>query len=115
MKEIKIKIPVPDFWHPAKNHQSLKINLSIVWIITVFFIMTSYDLTIIETLILSYFGIAIIWKWTSRISAFLALVLLASEPFLLALKKDAIAETLAVYAFYFLIITVTQEIISLKK
>lgn len=115
MKEIKVKVPIPDFWHPAKNHQSLRINLSIVWIIVVFFIMTSYDLTIVETLILSYFGMAIIWKWTSRISAFLALMLLVSEPFLLALKKDAMAETLAVYAFYFLVITVVQKIISLKR
>ena len=49
-----------------------------------------------------------------RTPALLALLLIISLPILLILKKTAIAENIAVYAYYFLIITVILQIIELK-
>lgn len=115
MKEIKFEISIPEFFYTKKTWEQMRVGLSIVWVVAIFFIATSYALAAAEMAILAYLGISIIWKLSSRISAFLALVLLASEPFLLYLKNDALAETLAVYAFYFLVITVIQEIIFLRK
>ncbi len=115
MKEIKLEIPIPEFFRSDKNSHSIRITLSIIWVIVVFFIATSYALAAAEMAILAYLGISIIWKLSSRISAFVAILFLASCPILLLLKNDALAETLAVYAYYFLVITVIQEIISLRK
>lgn len=115
MKEIKFEISVPEFFRSDGSHHPVRVGLSIIWIIVVFFAATSYALSVAEVFILAYFGISMIWELSSRISAFAALILIASEPFLLYFKNDALAETLAVYAFYFLVITVIQEMISLRK
>lgn len=114
MKEIKFEISIPDFFQ-AKNWGQKRIGLSVIWVIAVFLVGSIYELNPEQMIILAYIGVLMFLKLSSRVSAFLALILIASEPFLLYLKNDALAETLAVYAFYFLVITVVQEIISLKK
>jgi len=55
------------------------------------------------------------YGWDSRIVATGALVSLASCPFLLIAKQDVLAEQMAVYAYYFLVITVILQIIEYKR
>jgi len=57
----------------------------------------------------------LIYDWDSRITASLALLFLISCPILLSLKKDAIAELMAVYTYYFLVITVILQIVEYKR
>lgn len=115
MKEIQFEISVPEFFRASKDRHPIRVSLSIIWVVAIFFIATSYALAAAEMAILTYLGISIIWKLSSRISAFLALLFLASCPILIILKNDALAETMAVYAYYLLVITVIQEIVSLRK
>ena len=55
------------------------------------------------------------YGWNSRIIATGALISLASCPVLLIVKQDAYAEQMAVYTYYFLIITVVLQIVEYKK
>ena len=55
------------------------------------------------------------YGWENRIIGVLALISLASCPFLLVFKKDAWAETMAVYAYFFLVMTVVLQIIEYKR
>ena len=55
------------------------------------------------------------YNWENRIIATMALLSLASCPFLLYFKKDALAETMAVYAYFFLVMTVFLQIVELKR
>lgn len=56
-----------------------------------------------------------IYDWESRVLATGALVSLASCPVLLILKQDTFAEQMAVYAYYFLVMTVVLQIIEFKR
>ncbi len=70
----------------------------------------------IETIIfLALFIAFVFYGWDSRILATGALVSLASCPFLLSFKQDAYAELMAVYAYYFLVMTVILQIIEYKR
>ncbi len=53
----------------------------------------------------------LLYQWDSRDIALLALISLASCPFLLIFKKEALAEQMAIYAYYFLVITVVLQIV----
>ncbi|MDD5731936.1 MAG: hypothetical protein PHU42_03535 [Patescibacteria group bacterium] len=55
--------------------------------------------------------ISVLFVIDSRISAGIAILLLITCPILMILKKDILAENVAVYAFYFLVITVLTQII----
>lgn len=57
----------------------------------------------------------LVYEWENRIIAFFALISLASCPFLLSFKQDAMAETMAVYAYFFLVMTVVLQIIEYKR
>mgnify|MGYP001619711074 CR=1 FL=1 len=50
-----------------------------------------------------------------RVIAAGALVSLASCPFLLIVGEDSFAEQMAVYAYYFLVMTVVLQIIEFKR
>jgi len=117
MKDLVFEIKIPKFNFGSSDQKKfqLKAGLSLAIIIGAFWAKHSFDFTFIGTLILIYFGMAIVWKLASRIAAGLALFFLASCPILLALKNEALAEIFAVYAYYFLVITVVGEILSLKK
>lgn len=117
MKDLSFEIKIPKLnlkFSDQKKFQ-LKIALSLAIIAGAFWAKYVFDFTFIGTLILIYFGIAIVWKLTSRIAAGLALFFLASCPVLLIFKNEALAETFAIYAYYFLVITVVGEILSLKR
>ena len=115
MKDINFEIKIPKFEFSDQKKFRLKLGLSLAIIVAAFVAKQNFDFTFFGTLILIYFGISIIWKLSSRIAAGLALFFLASCPVLLIFKNEALAETFAVYAYYFLVITVIDEIISLRK
>ncbi|OGM92930.1 hypothetical protein A2333_02020 [Candidatus Wolfebacteria bacterium RIFOXYB2_FULL_49_7] len=54
------------------------------------------------------------YEWDSRVIGTLAIISLATCPILLALKQDAYAEQMAVYAYFFLVMTVVLQIIEYK-
>ena len=82
-------------------------------------VILSYAITnganFIELLIWIYAFRTIFVGIDSRISAGIALVFLATSPILLIFKKDAIAEQVAVFAYYFLVIVVITQIIELRR
>ena len=57
----------------------------------------------------------LLYGWDSRITAFGALVSLASCPVLLIFQNQSLAEDMAVYAYYFLVITVVLQIIEYRN
>jgi len=61
------------------------------------------------------FLLFLVYEWENRIIAFLALISLTTCPFLLHFKKDKLAETMAVYAFFFLVMTVVLQIVEYKR
>ncbi|MFZ2832204.1 MAG: hypothetical protein WAZ40_03565 [Minisyncoccia bacterium] len=56
-----------------------------------------------------------LYQWENRIIGVLALATLVSCPFLLSFKQDALAEQMAVYAYYFLVMTVVLQIMELRR
>ncbi len=56
-----------------------------------------------------------VYRWDSRIIATGAILSLASCPVLLILSQESTAETMAVYAYYFLIMTVALQILEYKS
>ncbi len=61
------------------------------------------------------FLLFLVYKWDNRIIGVFALISLATCPFLLSLKKEALAETMAVYAYFFLVMTVVLQIVEYKR
>ncbi|MFA6383021.1 MAG: hypothetical protein WCX17_01185 [Parcubacteria group bacterium] len=114
MKEINLEIKLPAFWDTYLAGKIARIIVSLAWLFFTAYIGTEHLFTFIEMLVLAYLGLSIIWRLSSRVSAVIALLFLIAEPFLLYFKNDALAETFAVYAFYFLVITVFQEVLWLK-
>lgn len=55
------------------------------------------------------------YGWENRIIAALALLCLLTCPFLLAAKKDDWAEAMAVYAYFFLVMTVVLQLVEYKR
>ena len=70
---------------------------------------------VINTLIFLIFIGIILRPVSSRILAFPALLFLVLTPFALILKKDVLAENLAIYAYYFLIMATIMGIYEVRK
>lgn len=115
MKEISFEIKIPKFEFSGQRKFQFKMTLSLLIIIGAFTVRQYFDFTFVGTLILAYFWISLLWGFSSRIAASLALFFLVCTPLLLILKNAALAETFAIYAYYFLIITVIGEIVALKR
>lgn len=115
MKEINFELKLPVFKFSSRRRFQIKAALSLLAVAGAFLLGRNFEYTFFGILILAYFGISLIWSVSSRIAAFLALLFLASCPILLSFKKGDLAETFAVYAFYFLVITVFQELLLLLK
>ncbi|MFA5644684.1 MAG: hypothetical protein WC928_04160 [Patescibacteria group bacterium] len=87
-----------------------------IFIIAVILIFALFkEIDVINFLVLLYALISFLFILDSRYSAAAALIFLAACPFLLIFKKDALAENAAIYAYYFLVITVLTQIIELYR
>lgn len=78
--------------------------------VAVIYFLFFKEMEIIDFWVLCYAMISILFILDSRFAAGTALLLLVICPFLLILKKDNMAEVVAIYAYYFLIITVITAI-----
>jgi len=115
MKDINFEIKIPELKFSDRNKFRLKAFLTLSVLFAAFFAWENFGFEIAETLILAYFGISLVWSLSGRIAAFFALILLVCLPILLIFKEEKIAENFAVYVYYFLCITVIQEIAEFKK
>lgn len=61
------------------------------------------------------FLLFLVYEWENRIIGVLALISLATCPILLSLNQNALAEIMAQYAYFFLVMTVTLQIIEFKR
>jgi hypothetical protein len=84
--------------------------LKILLMAAIMILAAIHGVGVIDLLVLLYALASVLFVLDSRWSAAVALVLLASCPVLLILKKDPWAENGAVYAYYFLVITVLTQI-----
>ena len=115
MREIKFEIKIPNIKFSSERKFQLKAVLSLLVVIGAFIAKQNFDFTFAGALILIYFGLSLIWRLSGRISASLALFFLIATPILLMFKNDALAETFAIYAYYFLVITVIRLVFELKN
>lgn len=83
------------------------------WILTLIVvgIFIIWQLGAIPGLLWLLFLSFLVFEWDNRIIALFALGFLVSCPFLLIFKKEVLAEQSAVYAYYFLVITVILQLI----
>lgn len=84
--------------------------LKIILIIVILIYTLIKGIEVINFFILAYALVSILFVIESRIAAGIALLFLTSCPILLIFKKEAMAETMAIYAYYFLVITVITQI-----
>ena len=84
--------------------------LKFVSILLILIYSLSKGINPINFFILAYALVSILFVIESRIAAGIALLFLTSCPILLIFKKEAMAETIAIYAYYFLVITVITQI-----
>ncbi len=94
-----------------KKIEYLKIGI----IIIVLGYAINNKIDIINFSILAYALISILFILDSRIAAAIALLLLISVPFLLINKNEVLAEQMAIYVYYFLVITVLTQIREYRK
>jgi len=126
-KEITIKFKIPEFkrWfifttiffrrafrRALSDIRTKKYRGSIVLALAIgaYFL---WDLS--SALLWLLFLLFLVYEWENRIIGVLALISLASCPFLLQFKKDALAEQIAVYAYFFLVMTVILQIVEYKR
>jgi len=89
--------------------------LKIIIIAAILIFSLIKNIGVLDFLVLLYALISFFFILDSRLAAGGALVLLASCPFFLIFKEDSLAENAAIYAYYFLIITVLTQIREMKK
>ncbi|HZJ41004.1 MAG TPA: hypothetical protein VFD16_01935, partial [Candidatus Saccharimonadales bacterium] len=94
---------------------SWKVWLKIFIILALLIFSIFKEIGFLDFLVLFYGLISFLFIINSRYSAVAALIFLAACPFLLIFKKDVLAESSAIYAYYFLVITVLTQIRELKK
>ena len=71
----------------------------------------SFEVIFFLTLFLAF----ALYGWDNRVIGGLALLSLASCPFLLLFKQADLAEIMAVYAYFFLVLTVVLQIIEYQR
>ncbi len=104
-----------------KNEKPLFIILKILTFVIIFgfylynSLSNKKEINILSAIALFYGINSVLFVIESRVSAFFALIYLALCPVLLIMKKDAVAENMAVQAYYFLVITVITQIRENRK
>ena len=141
-KEINLRIKVPEFKHLKKKLiSSVKRNLRklISWcflyvkkafkvvlndiknkkwrglIVLILSLGAFFLWDLSSALLWLLFLLFLVYGWENRIITFLALISLASCPFLLSFKKDELAEIMAVYTYLFLVMTVVLQIVEYRR
>jgi hypothetical protein len=84
--------------------------LKIIIVVTILLLALFKGIGVLDFIILFYALVSFFFVLDSRIAAGMALISLAACPGLLILKKEALAEAIAIYAYYFLAITVLTQI-----
>jgi len=79
-------------------------------VIVLLYSLLAHQVKGFDLVVLFYALFSVLFVIDSRIAAAVALILLSSIPFLLIGKKEHLAETMAIYAYYFLVITVITQI-----
>ncbi|MEK6800968.1 MAG: hypothetical protein AABY05_03470 [Nanoarchaeota archaeon] len=108
-KQTKINYP-----EKSKKHFKPQIILLFCYITIIINMLLGERFYSLEWAFLGFILISIIFylvKIDSRFLIFPALLLLITLPFLLLFKQQAIAETIAVYVYYFLVVGVILQII----
>jgi ABC-type transport system involved in cytochrome c biogenesis permease subunit len=85
-----------------------------IFLVTIFFViffLYDFETGFFWTLFLSF----IAFRWDERVAGVLGLFSLATCPLLLYLELPDVAEQMAIYAFFFLVMTVVLQIIQLSK
>jgi len=118
-KEITFKLKIPElgflkkaFWRVVNDIKAKKYRGILALILAGFFFW-QYNLS--AGLLWLLFLLFLFYAWENRIISVMALISLASCPILLSLKKDALAEQMAVYAYFFLVMTVFLQIIEYRR
>jgi hypothetical protein len=93
----------------------IKRNIDIAITVIAILMGAYFGWTIPQMLIFGIFVWVILNPVSSRIPAIVALAFLAFTPFLLVFKRDILAEETAIYAYYFLILTVVMAIYEIRK
>lgn len=84
----------------------------IVFLISVIvFFLWGFSSALFWLLFLSF----LVYGWENRIFAFLALVFLIFCPILIYLGKEIMAEKIAIWAFFFLVMSVVLQMVEFKK
>ena len=96
-----------------RNLKKKKLEIILLAIILILLLLWQFKIESIVLLLL--FFSFLFFKWDSRFIASMALLSLASCPFLLIFKKEPAAEQMAIYAYYFLVMTVVLQIVEYKR
>jgi hypothetical protein len=86
-----------------------------LFMITLVIVLLAVKAGIVTILFLIIFFSFAFYAWDSRIIAIVALISLVGCSFLLMFKWDAQAKLMAIYAYYFLIITIILQILELQR
>lgn len=113
MKDISFEIKVPSWM--AKNTSNIKMFFSLAIVAVLIYFKDNVGMDLADALIAGYFLISILWKISSRISAGIALAFLVICAVANTAGYADLAKNSAIYAYYFLVITVVREIIDLVK
>jgi len=101
MKEIKLVIKLPE--------------LKLSFLLIIIFCLILWLFNIEAAILISVFFAFLIYSWDSRILGGFAIILLLTCFVFMIFRKENIAETIAIYAYYFLVITMVLQIVEFKK
>lgn len=79
------------------------------------FLVVAWYVDIVSALLWMIFLMFLVYRWDNRILGAAAIVLLVACPILLSVGLEPWAELIAVYAFFFLVMTVTLQLVELKR
>lgn len=106
LREIKFK----------KIRQDLKKKkLEIALLLIILILLLIWQFKIESIFLLLLFFSFLFFKYDSRYIAAMALMSLMTYPFLLIFKKEPAAEQMAIYAYYFLVMTVILQIAEYRR
>jgi len=122
MKKTKLKIYKKNYFCRKLAIKNLKIikkeiikNKLYLILLALLFILLFWLINFEAAFFISIFLLFFIMQWENRIFLVLVMFFLITSSVLLTLKKEILTEKMAIYAYYFLIMTVILQIIEYKK